>query len=70
MLPHIPYDYKNGQYLRDRLGTMQDVLNYTAPEDMTERWRAVASILSNIMGPPPFRDQWKTQVYNIWMSEE
>lgn len=45
-------------------------MEYTAPELIGLRWKNTAITLHEHLGNPPFSDEWKQKIYNIWMNDE
>ena len=64
MLSVIPNEEKD---LIADLKDCQDSYHYSAPEVVGLRWNQAASILHDEFGNPPFDQEWKQTVYNIWM---
>jgi len=67
MLGYIPSDEA---VLTETLKDKKDSVLYSSPEVIPYRWREVAFILFNYLDKPPFSEEWKKKVYNIWMDKE
>ena len=66
MLSAIPNEEEN---LIAGLKACQDSYHYSAPEVVSLRWHQVANILHDELSDPPFEQEWKQTVYNIWMGK-
>lgn len=71
MITQIPSDE---QLLINELYSNRESAEFSSPETMGLRWENTAEALEGLGEPPggepPWNEEWKNKVYDIWMGKQ